>query len=306
MARHNRFRSSSPSEQSTSPLYSAASESSEPSSASRKISLAESCSSGVSVKTNFSSDCPEKPYRTWALSCVDQLLTGRKAESPQQSCLTGKDSIGEKFVSEVDTLECVEFQELIARSKVLGGLPPVGSYIVAAKFLMCQSPDSIFFRPLKYEATYHSMMSDMQRFYRSSKVDPIRAFDVGSRCAAFVYGHWIRIIIKEFDADLHCLAIDMDNGQPLELSAAKIYPLVSPFDAVPKLALKCSMLGLVNKIKLDMVSDITSALLGAEEIFLCCPQRPKAIPPTFVATILYAQSDAKGKTLINMNSQLSV
>ena len=288
-------------EQSTSPMHSAASESSEPISAGRKISLAESCSSGLSVKTNLSSDCHGKSHETLALYCVDPLLTRRKV-APKASCLIRKYSAGE--ISEVDTLECVEFKEIIAN--ILGDLPPDGSYIVAVKFLVCLSPDAIFFRPLQYEAMYHEMMSDMQRSYRSSRVDPISTFDVDSHCAAFICGQWIRIIIKRFDANLHCLAIDMDNGQPHELSASKIYPLVSPFDTVPKLALKCSMLGLVNKINLAMVSDIASALLQAEEIYLSCPQRPKAIPPIFAATIHYAQSDDKGKTLINMNSQLSV
>jgi Tudor domain len=255
------------------------------------------------VKTNLSNDCHDRSHETLALYCADPLLTGRKV-APKPSCSIRKYSAGEIF--EVDTLECVEFKEIIANSNILGDLPPDGSYIVAVQFLACLSPDAIFFRPLQYEAKYHEMMSDMQRSYRSSRIDPISTFDVDSHCAAFICGQWIRIIIKRLDPNLHCLAIDMDNGQPYELSASKIYPLVSPFDTVPKMALKCSMFGLGNKIKFDMLLKITSDLLQAEEIYLSCPQRPKAIPPIFAATIHYAQSDDKGKTLINMNSQLSV
>jgi hypothetical protein len=218
--------------------------------------------------------------------------------SPQFS--NGKNSDME--AADVAALECLDFNDIIARSTVVGDLPPDGSYVVACKYLTCQSPENIYCRPLPYEAKYQEMMSYMNRVYSSSAFDPVSTFDFGSRCAAFVDGNWIRIMILECK-DYPCfMVVDLDNGQLHKLSVSEFFPLVPPLDSMPKMAIKCAIAGLPKKRKKkqNMVPRIRSALLKAEEVYICCPERPKAILPIFEAHILFF----KDNFLINLNTCL--
>jgi Tudor domain len=222
--------------------------------------------------------------------------------SPQ--CSNGKNSDME--AADVAALECLDFNDIIARSTVVGDLPPDGSYVMACKYLTCQSPEYIYCRPLPYETKYQEMMSYMNRVYSSSAFDPVTprhsTFDFGSRCAAFVDGNWIRVMVLECK-DYPCfMAVDLDNGQLHKLSVSEFFPLVPPFDSLPKMAIRCAIAGLPNKSKKkrNMVPRIRSALLNVEEVYICCPERPKAILPIFDANILFSEDNS----LINLNTRL--
>jgi hypothetical protein len=98
------------------------------------------------------------------------------------------------------------------------------------------------------------------------------------------------------------MVVDLDSGQLHKLSDSEFFPLVPPFDSIPKMAIRCAIAGLPNKRNKErnMVPRISSALLQAEEVYICCPERPKAILSIFDAHILFS----KDNSLINLNTRL--
>ena len=272
----------------------------------RKISLgADSCLSDMSCTSgsNFTGSSPDhntrnRPFCSSAVSYGDLSNMDTDASKSDDADLKST-SPTPSLLDEVTALESV---------KISGTMPQEGDYVVSVKFLMCESPEAIYVRPLAYEARYEQLSADMQHAYRAIRVQQVRNVSAGICCAAFVYGQWIRAVVVNCLDNLHCLITSMDTGQPHQVTIEQVFPLIKPFsfETIPKLALKCSLAGIspVNgSWDPDLVPKITFALLGADEVFVSC-KRPKTIPETLVANIVYGKAHTNGKTLVNLNEQL--
>ena len=219
-------------------------------------------------------------------------------------------SAGDVLAAEVALLECCyQAIGLDGSLKTEGQMPREGDYIVAVKLLMCRSTQTIFVRPIIYESKFEDMNIELQKAYRTSKVGKMAHVEVGNRCAAFVYGQWIRAVITDIDADLRCSIASIDCGQPHVIPFDQIYSLISPFDSIPKFALKCSLLGVKpdnGSPNDEITAKITNALLQADDVYVFCSHRPKAIPSLLEVNIIYRHETVNGVVLTNLKDWLVV
>ena len=211
------------------------------------------------------------------------------------------------LAAEVTDLESLHFFDIDESIQIYGTMPSDADYVMAVRFLACESPEAIYFRPLPYEAKYRELHLQLQSAYSASVFHQSYNFNPGMWCAAYVYGRWIRAVVNDFDEELQCSVTSVDSGQSYQVMIDQIFPLVEPFSSIRRLALKCSLAGIqpTNGVwTAEVRSKITRALLRANQAFVCCPSRPKAIPSTMSVTIVYRQSTENGGVFVNLNEHL--
>ena len=69
------------------------------------------------------------------------------------------------IAAEVINLEIVHFFDIDESIQIYGTMPSDADYVMAVRFLACESPESIRFRPLTYEAKYRDLHFQLQSAY---------------------------------------------------------------------------------------------------------------------------------------------
>ena len=224
-----------------------------------------------------------------------------RARTPSAADFLTVDALAE----EVRKLEC-RSRTFVPneRTKTVGRMPQSDDYVMSVRFLMCQSPEEIFFRPVLYDSRFEHLQAQLQISYRNV-IRQTPCFKPGTWCTAYVYGQWIRAAILDFDENLQCSISSLDTGQLHRISVDQIYPLLEPYGFIPRLAIKCS-LGGRPQVTDDAiaVSKISNALLLADEIFIYCRQRPRAISSNMAVSVVFRRRSDSSDVFINLNEVL--
>jgi Tudor domain len=207
--------------------------------------------------------------------------------------------------TQISEFEFTSFiQHLKKQTKVNGSMPGESDFVMAVKFLFCQSPNQIFVRPLAYEASYQKLDTDLQKEYRSTKLKFVLP-EIGMKYAVYLYGHWIRGVVTNIDQHTKQYSIVcMDTGQPFRLGTPLICPLVPPFDSVPPLAVRFNLATINPKptqSDFDIICRTNEVLLGSDEVFVFCLNRPQTIHLNIPVQVIFQQRTSTGTELVNLN-----
>ena len=207
--------------------------------------------------------------------------------------------------TQISEFEFTSFtQYLKKQTKVNGSMPGESDFVMAVKFLVCQTPNQIFARPLSYEAKYQKLDTELQKDYRSKQPKFVQP-DLGMKYSVYLFGHWIRGVVTNIDQDTkQYLIVCMDTGQLFRLGTPLTCPLVPPYDSVPPLAVRFNLSTIYRKpaqSDFDIICRTNEVLLGSNEVFVFCQNRPQTIHFKTSVEVIFQQRTSTGTELVNLN-----
>ncbi len=89
------------------------------------------------------------------------------------------------LAAEVTDLESLHFFDIDESIQINGTIPGEADYVMAVRFLACESPESIYFRPLPYEAKYRELHFQLQSAYSAFVFHQSYNYNPGMWCDRF-------------------------------------------------------------------------------------------------------------------------
>ena len=235
----------------------------------------------------------------------------------------------EEFAEISENLRSTEFQLAFIRSRswITGGrkcdqfvskngtMPETDDYAIDVVFLSCESPESIYVRPVIYQQLYEKLQSIMKTAYETQQDVKKPQFDLGFPCAIRAEsGLWVRGSVTDMKGDDLCTVRSWDDGQDYDVPSVQIFPLIEPLDLIPALAIRCSLSRVyptVGHVWHESIDEkITEMLLAAEEIVIFTSERPQSFKLPLSAHVVFKYNseggplEIPGKALANLNEKL--